>query len=172
MEQKKVERKILITNKLGIHARAAAKFVELTSKCGSKFIVKKGSKVVNGSSLLGLMTLAASKGTEIKVQCIGSNSEKDLNKLISLIKNNFGEEKPLSENTDKELVLKLSALIIASDGMITDVEKTTFKNIRNFLGEKEYKYKDIMSEGELDRDKILEQELKIMNLLPPIESIN
>ena len=56
--------------------------------------------------------------------------------------------------------------------MITDVEKTTFKNIRNFLGEKEYKYKDIMSEGELDRDKILEQELKIMNLLPPIESIN
>ena len=106
MEQKKVERKILITNKLGIHARAAAKFVELTSKCDSKFIVKKGSKIVNGSSLLGLMTLAASKGTEIKVQCIGSNSEKDLNKLINLIKNNFGEEKPLSENTDKELVLK------------------------------------------------------------------
>ena len=73
---------------------------------------------------------------------------------------------------NKELVVKLSALIIASDGMITDVEKTTFKNIRNFLGEKEYKYKDIMSEGELDRDKILEQELKIMNLLPPIECIN
>ena len=73
---------------------------------------------------------------------------------------------------NKELVVKLSALIIASDGMITEVEKTTFKNIRNFLGEKEYKYKDIMSEGELDRDKILEQELKIMNLLPPIESIN
>ena len=73
---------------------------------------------------------------------------------------------------NKELVVKLSALIIASDGMITDIEKTTFKNIRNFLGEKEYKYKDIMSEGELDRDKILEQELKIMNLLPPIESIN
>ena len=46
---------------------------------------------------------------------------------------------------NKELVLKLSALIIASDGMITDVEKTTFKNIRNFLGEKKYKYKDIMS---------------------------
>ena len=73
---------------------------------------------------------------------------------------------------NKELVLTLSALIIASDGMITDVEKTTFKNIRNFLGEKEYKYKDIMSEGELDRDKILEQVLKIMNLLPPIEIIN
>ena len=72
---------------------------------------------------------------------------------------------------NKELVVKLSALIIASDGTITDVEKTTFKNIRNFLGEKEYKYKDIMSEGELDRDKILEKELKIMNLIPHIENI-
>ena len=131
MEQKKVERKILITNKLGIHARAAAKFVELTSKCDSKFIVKKGSKVVNGSSLLGLMTLAASKGTEIKVQCIGSNSEKDLNKLISLIKNNFGEEKPLSENTDKELVLK--GIGVSSGYAIGNClvkQKTNLSNVR------------------------------------------
>ena len=106
MEQKKVERTILITNKLGIHARAAAKFVELTSKCKSKFTVKKGSKIVNGSSLLGLMTLAAAKGTEIKVQCIGQSAEHDINKLINLVKNNFGEEKPLSENLDKELIFK------------------------------------------------------------------
>ena len=81
MEQKKVEKKILITNKLGLHARAAAKFVELTSKSKSEFIVKKGSKTVNGSSLLGLMTLAASKGTEIKIQCVGQNAEEDLQKL-------------------------------------------------------------------------------------------
>ncbi len=106
MEEKKVERKILITNKLGIHARAAAKFVELTSRCKSKFTVRKGSKVVNGSSLLGLMTLAATKGTEIKVQCVGKFSEQDLNKLIGLIKNNFGEEKPLSENINRELIFK------------------------------------------------------------------
>ena len=70
------------------------------------------------------------------------------------------------------MVVKLSALIIASGGMITDVEKTTFKNIGNFLGEKDYIYKDIISDGDLYRDKILEQELKIMNLLPPIERIN
>ncbi len=106
MEQKKVERKILITNKLGLHARAAAKFVDLTSKCDSKFLVKKGAKIVNGSSLLGLMTLAASKGTEIKVQCFGSNADKDLIKLINLVKNNFGEEKPLSENINKEEILR------------------------------------------------------------------
>jgi phosphotransferase system enzyme I (PtsI) len=104
--QKRVESKILITNKLGLHARAAAKFANLTSKCHSKFFVKKGKKTVNGSSLLGLMTLAASKGTEIKVQCIGCNAEKDLNKLIDLVKNNFGEEKPLSENINSEKVFK------------------------------------------------------------------
>ena len=91
---------------MGIHARAAAKFVELTSKCKSKFTVRKGSKVVNGSSLLGLMTLAATKGTEIKVQCIGKGAEQDLNKLVGLIKNNFGEEKPLSENINKEIIFK------------------------------------------------------------------
>jgi len=106
LQEKRLEKKILITNKLGLHARAAAKFVRLTSKCESKFVVKKGKNIVSGSSLLGLMTLAASKGTEIKVQCIGSKAEQDLEKLIDLIKNNFGEEKPLSENIRKEKVIK------------------------------------------------------------------
>ena len=106
MQEKKLEKKILITNKLGLHARAAAKFVNLTSKCNSKFIVKKGKNIVNGSSLLGLMTLAASKGTVIKVQCVGDSAKKDLDRLTDLIKNNFGEEKPLSENIKKEKVIK------------------------------------------------------------------
>tara|TARA_B000000565_G_C23698751_1_gene344913 strand:- start:121 stop:537 length:417 start_codon:yes stop_codon:yes gene_type:complete len=101
-----------------------------------------------------------------------SVDSEDLKKIKSTQENLSEKLLKVKTPENKELVLKLSALIIASDGMITDVEKTTFKNIRNFLGEKEYKYKDIMSEGELDRDKILEQELKIMNLLPPIESIN
>ncbi|MBF91298.1 MAG: phosphoenolpyruvate--protein phosphotransferase [Rickettsiales bacterium] len=104
MNLKKIEKKILITNKLGLHARAAAKFVNLTSKCSSKFLVKKGKNSVNGSSILGLMTLAASKGTEIQVQCIGNKAEEDLNKLVDLIKNNFGEEKPLPENLNKEKI--------------------------------------------------------------------
>ena len=106
MQEKRLERKILITNKLGLHARASAKFVDFTSKCKSKFLVKKGRNVVNGSSLLGLMTLAASKGTEIKIQCVGQNAEEDLQKLINLIKNNFGEEKPLPGNLIKEKIYK------------------------------------------------------------------
>ena len=101
-----------------------------------------------------------------------SVDSEDLKKIKSTQENLSEKLLKVKTPENKELVVKLSALIIASDGMITDVEKTTFKNIRNFLGEKEYKYKDIMSEGELDRDKILDQELKIMNLLPPIECIN
>ena len=101
-----------------------------------------------------------------------SVDSEDLKKIKSTQENLSEKLLKVKTPENKELVVKLSALIIASDGMITEVEKTTFKNIRNFLGEKEYKYKDIMSEGELDRDKILEQELKIMDLLPPIESIN
>ena len=101
-----------------------------------------------------------------------SADSEDLKKIKSTQENLSEKLLKVKTPENKELVVKLSALIIASDGMITDIEKTTFKNIRNFLGEKEYKYKDIMSEGELDRDIILEQELKIMNLLPPIESIN
>jgi len=101
-----------------------------------------------------------------------SVDSEDLKKIKSTQENLSEKLLKVKTPENKELVVKLSALIIASDGMITEVEKTTFKNIRNFLGEKEYKYKEIMSEGELDRDKILEQELKIMNLLPPIEIIN
>ena len=101
-----------------------------------------------------------------------SVDSEDLKKIKSTQENLSEKLLKVKTPENKELVVKLSALIIASDGMITDVEKTSFKNIRNFLGEKEYKYKDIMSEGELDRDKILEQELEIMNLIPPIENIN
>ena len=107
--------------------------------------------------------------TQLRPYCIASFIP---SAVIPWVKKHLEPSLKVKTAENKELVVKLSALIIASDGMITDVEKTTFKNIRNFLGEKESKYKDIMSEGELDRDKILEHELKIMNLLPPIESIN
>ena len=54
MQEKRLERKILITNKLGLHARAAAKFVSLTSKCESKFVVKKGKNISSSVSDLNL----------------------------------------------------------------------------------------------------------------------
>ena len=111
MQEKRLEKKILITNKLGLHARAAAKFVSLTSKCESKFVVKKGKNTVSGSSLLGLMTLAASKGTEIKVQCIGSKAEQDLEKLIDLIK--IRKEQPAFHPNATQFTLNLGSSILA-----------------------------------------------------------
>ena len=59
-----------------MHARAAAKFVKITSTCKSQVSVKKGTKSVNGSSILGLMTLAATKGSEIQILCEGKNEKR------------------------------------------------------------------------------------------------
>ena len=102
--RKKLEKTILITNRLGLHARASAKFVELISKCKSKFVIRKGKNIVNGSSSSRFDDFSRSKGTEIKIQCIGENSQEDLSKLVNLIKNNFGEEKPLSDNIIEEKI--------------------------------------------------------------------
>ena len=91
------KKKILISNKLGLHARAAAKFVKTTSRCVSKILVKKGNKIVDGSSILGLMTLAAKKGSEIQIIGKGNSARKDVESILKLITNNFGEEEPLNE---------------------------------------------------------------------------
>ena len=106
LQEKRLEKKILITNKLGSTRKSSGKICKPNFKVRVKICVKKGKNIVSGSLLLGLMTLAASKGTEIKVQCIGNKAEQDLEKLIDLIKNNFGEEKPLSENIRKEKIIK------------------------------------------------------------------
>ena len=163
MQEKRLEKKILITNRLGLHARASAKFVELISKCKSKFVIKKGKKIVNGSSLLGLMTLAASKGTEIKIQCIGENSQEDLSKLVNLIKNNFGEEKPLSDNIIKEVSFKgipVSSGYAIGDCFVMEGNDITYSkyNIPIYEIKKEHKKLDLAVKKSLeDLSKIIEK---------------
>jgi phosphocarrier protein HPr len=80
-----------IKNKLGLHARAAAVFVRLSSKftCDVK-IVKNGYEV-DGKSILGVLSLAAAKGSEIKVITRGEGSEKAMNEIVDLIESGFGE---------------------------------------------------------------------------------
>ncbi len=101
-----IKSKILITNKLGLHARAAAKFVKLSSQLKSKVIVRKGKKNVNGLSILGLMTLAASKGSEILISCTGKYAKSDLNVLLELVRGNFYEEDQLPKSDFKEKIYK------------------------------------------------------------------
>lgn len=88
----KVEKEIEIINKLGFHARAAANFVKIAEKFSSKITVSKDGINADGKSILGLLTLGASKGTKIKVEISGDDADKAIIAIEELIKNKFGEE--------------------------------------------------------------------------------
>ncbi len=85
------ERKLIIVNKLGLHARAAAKFVQMASGFKADIMVARESKEVNGKSIMGVMMLAAGKGTEIRVMADGSDEEQALEQLEKLVGDRFGE---------------------------------------------------------------------------------
>ena len=85
------EIQITIINKLGLHARASAKFVACASKFLSQLNVKKGSQVINGKSIMGVMLLAASKDTELLLEITGEDEEAMAQALVTLINNRFGE---------------------------------------------------------------------------------
>ena len=84
-------RTITIINKLGLHARAAARFVQVAASFESDIIVKHGSKEVNGKSIMGVMMLAAGKGASIEIIASGRDEIKALDKLEELIMDRFGE---------------------------------------------------------------------------------
>jgi len=83
---------IIISNKLGLHARASAKFVGKAGEFASKIEVKKGSKIVNGKSIMGIMMLAASKGTELELIVEGEDEQAAMTAIVDLVDNKFGEE--------------------------------------------------------------------------------
>lgn len=83
---------VTIVNKLGLHARAAAKLVRLASSFESNISIKRQQREVNGKSIMGVMMLAASKGTEIEIIVEGSDEESAMQALYELIGGGFGEE--------------------------------------------------------------------------------
>ncbi|HGG60910.1 MAG TPA: HPr family phosphocarrier protein [Gammaproteobacteria bacterium] len=85
------ERKIAIVNKLGLHARAAAKFVAMASRYQCEIEVEKKGRVVNGKSIMGVMMLAAAKGSELTLKAHGDDAEEALAAMEALIENRFGE---------------------------------------------------------------------------------
>ena len=80
-----------IVNKLGLHARAAAKFVTQASLFESEIYVKRNDQEVNGKSIMGVMMLAAAKGSEIELIIDGSDEQQAIQSLLELIANRFGE---------------------------------------------------------------------------------
>jgi len=86
------ERTLKISNRLGLHARAAARFVHLANSFQSRILVHKGNARVDGKSILGLLTLAAAKGTSLAMTADGKDEVEALDALESLIRDRFGEE--------------------------------------------------------------------------------
>lgn len=80
-----------IVNKLGLHARAAAKFVTQASLFESDINVKRNNLDVNGKSIMGVMMLAAAKGTEIELIIDGIDENQAMQSLLELIANRFDE---------------------------------------------------------------------------------
>lgn len=80
-----------IINKLGLHARAAAKFVTQASLFESDINLKRNGQDVNGKSIMGVMMLAAAKGAEIELIIDGADEKQAMQSLLELIENRFGE---------------------------------------------------------------------------------
>lgn len=80
-----------IVNTLGLHARAAAQLVQAANRFRSEIHVEKDGSRVNGKSIMGVLTLAAAKGSSITVSCEGEDAEHAMAALAKVIENGFGE---------------------------------------------------------------------------------
>jgi phosphocarrier protein len=87
-----VDRTFLIVNALGLHARAAAQLVQAANRYRCSVSVEKDGIQVNGKSIMGVLTLAAGKGTEIVVRCEGDDAGEAMTSLAAVIENGFGEK--------------------------------------------------------------------------------
>ncbi len=81
-----------IINEKGLHARASAKFVEVVESHDAEAKVSKDGMSVSGDSIMGLLMLAASRGTSIEVQTSGRQQQELADALIALVANRFGED--------------------------------------------------------------------------------
>ena len=82
---------IEISNKLGLHARASAKLTQLAGSFASEVWIEKGTRRINAKSIMGVMMLAAGKGSLIAVETSGSDEQPALESLLKLIADKFGE---------------------------------------------------------------------------------
>ena len=86
------EEKVIIQNKLGLHARAAAIFSKQASEFTSTIEVIKDHQKVNGKSIMELLTVSAVKGCKIIIRAEGGDEEHAVKTLVSLVKDGFGEQ--------------------------------------------------------------------------------
>lgn len=82
------KKNVVIKNKQGLHARPAALFVQIASKYDSEITVKKGKETVNGKSIMGILMLAANKGSKVTIEATGVDAEKAILELEALLTKN------------------------------------------------------------------------------------
>jgi phosphocarrier protein HPr len=86
-----IEREIEIQNRLGLHARAAARLVHVASPFGSKVTLSQNGEEVDAKSILGILLLAAPQGTHVLVRCDGEDEEDAMQAILDLFNDRFGE---------------------------------------------------------------------------------
>lgn len=87
------QEEVEIINELGLHARAAANFVKEANRFKSDIVVERDGLEANGKSIMGIMMLAAPKGSMIKLTAAGDDADAAVDAIISLINNRFGEDR-------------------------------------------------------------------------------
>ena len=87
-----IRRELAIRNRLGLHARAAARFVHTASRFRARVTAGRDGRVMDGKSILGILLLAASQGTAIEVTAEGEDEERAMEALAALVEGGFGEE--------------------------------------------------------------------------------
>ena len=86
-----IEQSVTIINKLGLHARAASKFVTVANGYSAEIHVTRDKQRVNAKSIMGVMMLAAAQGSEIHIEAEGQDAEAAIDALIGLVNDRFGE---------------------------------------------------------------------------------
>lgn len=87
-----VEKRVVIKNRLGLHARAAVKFVNLANRFSSNVKIIKDTMEIDGKSILGILTLAASQGTSVVLRVAGEDENEAIKALVDLINRKFEEK--------------------------------------------------------------------------------
>jgi phosphocarrier protein len=86
-----VQQAVTISNKLGLHARASAKLTQVAGAFPCEVWISKAGRRVNAKSIMGVMMLAAGKGSEVLIETHGADEQKALDAVVELIDNKFGE---------------------------------------------------------------------------------
>ena len=88
------ERTVTVVNELGLHARAAARFVHVATRFESHIRVVRSTKVMDGKSIMGILLLAAARGTTITISAEGADEAAAVDALVQLVESGFGELSP------------------------------------------------------------------------------